>query len=675
MPQRSLRCRTAILLAPLLIATPLPTLAADDREEGVQRLEALTVSATKRDQSLGSVDAAVSVRSGEDLAQAGVTRLDQLDRVFPGLVIRARGNRAYTGVTIRGVTSPDYYNPSVQVYVDGVPQDPASFAQELVNVERVELLRGPQGTLWGRNAHGGVINVITRAPTDRVEGRAAVTLGVPERGAEAMVSGPLVPDRLTAELAVRWNQDQGQIDDVATGTTGIDEGISRFARLKLRHAPAGGPLAVTFTATREELESHEELYIREANVENRIYDSATQGDRAWLDRDVTTLALAGDYDLSDTLRLSSVTSWQSRDMTRVITVNTPESQDSFSQELRLAFQAGERVDGVLGGFVQDIGFTRTTPGYPGYYGPDRNEVDTRSYALFGEATYALTPVFDLTGGLRWSREEAEIRYDRPGSGPYDFRFQARDDFSDISPKLSLGWQLAPDHRVWATIARGFKPGGFNHTVSSAADALPYDSETSTNYELGWRGTAAGGRLDIDAALYLITAEDKQIYTGPLGAQVLRNMGDATSHGIEIDTAFRATPDLTLRAGATLGRSEFDGGPHDGKRLPYAPDATLRAGLRWIVPQTTVPGAVAVDLGADWVSRSWFDEANTLSQSAYALIDAAVEVDLDAGYAIRVFARNLTDEVYRTSSFDFGGGDIRSTIGDGRTIGITGSWRF
>ena len=288
----------------------------------------------------------------------------------------------------------------------------------------------------------------------------------------------------------------------------------------------------------------------------------------------------------------------------------------------------------------------------------------------------MTPVLDLTGGLRWSREEAEIRYDRPGSGPYDFRFQARDDFSDISPKLSARLAACAGSQGLGHHCPGLQARRLqSRRLSSTADALPYDSETSTNYELGWRGTAAGGRLDIDAAVYLITAADKQIYTGPLGAQVLRNMGDAASHGIEVDTAFRATPDLTLRAGATLGRSEFDGGPYDGRRLPYAPDTTLRAGLRWIVPQTTVPGAVAVDLGADWVSRSWFDEANTLSQSAYALLDAAVEVDLDAGYAIRVFARNLTDEVYRTSSFDFGGGDIRSTIGDGRTIGITGSWRF
>ncbi|MFD0388242.1 TonB-dependent receptor plug domain-containing protein [Tistrella bauzanensis] len=174
--------RRCALAAPLLITGAMPVSDARADDQDVQRLDALTVTAGKRDQALGQIDSSVTVRTAEELAEAGVTRLDDLDRVFPGLVIRARGNRAYTGVTIRGVTSPDFYNPAVQVYVDGVPQDAAAFAQELVNVERVELLRGPQGTLYGRNAHGGVINVITRMPTNRLKGHASVTLGVPERG-------------------------------------------------------------------------------------------------------------------------------------------------------------------------------------------------------------------------------------------------------------------------------------------------------------------------------------------------------------------------------------------------------------------------------------------------------------------------------------------------------------
>jgi len=118
-------------------------------------LETLTITANKREQSLEKVDGGVSVATGEELRQRDVRSVEDLQKIFPGLVIESRGNRAYANFTVRGMSSPDYYNPSVQVYVDGVPQAASAMTQELVDVERVEFLRGPQGTLYGRNAFGG----------------------------------------------------------------------------------------------------------------------------------------------------------------------------------------------------------------------------------------------------------------------------------------------------------------------------------------------------------------------------------------------------------------------------------------------------------------------------------------------------------------------------------------
>lgn len=120
--------------------------------EGETVLEKITITATKRAQEIGKVDASVTVVTGEELAQRGVRTVDDLQKVFPGVSMGNRGNRVYSNVTVRGISSPDYFNPTVQVYVDGVPQLPSTFAQMLTDVERVELLRGPQGTLYGANA-------------------------------------------------------------------------------------------------------------------------------------------------------------------------------------------------------------------------------------------------------------------------------------------------------------------------------------------------------------------------------------------------------------------------------------------------------------------------------------------------------------------------------------------
>jgi pesticin/yersiniabactin receptor len=434
------------------------------------------------------------------------------------------------------------------------------------------------------------------------------------------------------------------------------------------------------TAQREELASHEELYIREVFLRDRAYSSATQGPQPFLDRAVNTFALAAEYDVGIG-KISSVTSSQNRKLTRVLQGrNTPEDQDGLAQELRFAFDNGGKITGVAGAFVQDTEFTRRDPGFTGFFGPSQNNVDSRSYALFGEATYKVIESVDVTAGLRWSREEASIDYARSGTGA--FSFDSEDNFSDISPKGAVGWQFAPRHRLYAVVARGFKPGGFNHTVSVPADAIPYESETSTNYEIGWRGAAFGGAVEFGTALYYIKAKDKQIYVGPLGAQVLRNVGDAESRGIEFDVQARPIDSLILTFGGSYGRSVFDGAvdpqtgvSYDGNRLPYAPDTTLQGSARYIIPQTAMAGELSLRGAATYFSKTYFNETNTLDQGGYTIMDVSLDVAFDSGLSLSLFADNLTDKLYRTSSFLFAGGDQRSTIGTGRVIGLVARMTF
>jgi pesticin/yersiniabactin receptor len=676
----------ALALAGVALAAlwAMPVTAQSSDPDTAAELPAVSVTANKRPQRLGEIDGSVSVRTAEDLAEANVTTVQELDKVFPGLVIRMRGNRTYSNLSLRGVTSSDFYNPALQVYVDGVPQDPSYFTQELVNVERVELLRGPQGTLYGRNAQGGVINIITRRPGDEVAAYVDGTVATLEHGAGGGVSGPIVPGLLYGGIDLRWNEELGRIDDVATGRDDIDDSETVLGRAKLRLAPAGSPLDMTMTIEREELDSKEELYILDSNLDDHVYNSALQGPPNKYERDVDTYALSASYDFGGAT-LTSVTSYQDRDLgTRLISgFDTPEFQDTLAQELRLDFVTGESWNGVVGGFFQNADFTRHTPAIPATIGSSRNDVESDSYALFGEVTYALTDTVDLTGGLRWSREEAEIDYARVA--PLAFGFSADDSFQDVSPKLSVGWQIDPDHRVYALAARGFKPGGFNHAlpffVTTTNDAVAYDSETSTNLEVGWRGSMLGGRLDLGAAGFWTWTEDKQIYVGPVGQQYLRNVGDAESYGLEIDALFRPTEALTLTLGATIGRSTFDDAvdpvtstDYDGNRLPYAPDETVQIAARYTIPQGLIPGDVSLRAAGTYFSRTWFDEANTLSQSGYALLDASIDLELDNGATVSLFADNITDKTYRTYSYSQAG-NVFSSVGEGRVVGVAGSFRF
>lgn len=675
-------CRIpAIAVAALVAASCLPGIPAWGQGDDATptQLDELVVTAGKRPQNLADFDGTITVVTREDLEAANVTKVADLERVFPGLIVRSRGNRAYANVTLRGVTSPDFYNPAVQIYVDGVPQDPAYFTQSLLNVERVELLRGPQGTLYGRNAHGGVINIVSNLPGPEFAGQAAGQLATGLYDAEAGIGGPIVKDRLYGDVWLRWSQEPGEITDLSTGNK-IGASRTDAGQARLRFAPVGGPLDVTAAVRREALRSHEELYIREALVEDRAFDSRTQGGEPLVDRTVTTASLNASYDFGGQI-LTSITSYQDRSMTRLLQGrDTPEDQVSLSEEVRLAFGADQPLSGLLGAFAQDTRFKRSDPGFVAFFGPSLNEVRNRSYALFGETTYRITDRWDVTGGLRWSREDARISYAR--SAPAGFGFDGSDSFTDISPKLAMGYEIAPGHRLYAVASRGFKPGGFNHTVSVPADSQAYRSETSTNFEIGWRGNLLDGLADFTLDAYWIQAKDKQIYVGPLGAQVLRNAGSADSRGVELDLHLYPTDRLTLRVGATYGRATFrdatdpqTGASYDGNRLPYAPDTTLQLAAAFLVPQRVVPGDLSVRGEARYFSRMYFNETNSLSQPAYTLFSAAIDLVVSPDLSLSLFAENITDKTYRTSSFAFGPNDVRSTLGDGRSIGIAGRMAF
>jgi len=641
--------------------------------------EPLVVTANKRSQTLASVDGAVTVVSAEQLAAADVVKVADLEKVVPGLLIRTRGNRAYPSVSQRGMSSPNFYSPTVQLYLDGVPQDMAFITQPLVNVERVEVLRGPQGTLYGGNAYAGVINIISAGADDEAKGTLTLSAAELEQVMELSATTAKSDAGFWADVSLRRADEAGEISDIGTGRDDIDDTDSEMARLRLGYAPEEGPLSVELSLAHADLRSNEEVYVTEALLPQRQYNSTLQGPEGLLDRQVDSYALNLSYDFG-AATLTSITAAQDREMDRFLSgFNYPETQDSLSQELRLSFDSG-RTENLVGLYWQRQEFSRNDPGYPGFFGPSLNQVEKRTLALFGESRIALSDQFDLTAGLRWARDEAEIDFARRDLGAFSFSESAS--FSSLSPRLSLGWQLDDSNRFYVSASRGYKPGGFNHTVASSADGIAFEPETSINLEAGWRASLTDYDLQLEAVLYYIDTRDKHLYVGPLGRQVLRNIGDASSYGLELDSHWQASDQLALQLAARLGRTELEnavdpqtGADYSGNRLPYTPDTQLQLGLDYQFLQTWLPGDLSLQAGARYYSELFFEESNSLRQSGYTLVDASLTLAMHNGLTVRLFGDNLTDELYRTSSFMFGPADVRSTLGDGRSIGISAQLEF
>lgn len=284
-------------------------------------------------------------------------------------------------------------------------------------------------------------------------------------------------------------------------------------------------------------------------------------------------------------------------------------------------------------------------------------------------TYAMTDSIDLTGGLRASRFFSESDFGGNSAWRID-SYQSDKSENVISPKAAIGWQINPDSRVFASLASGYRPGGFSPAPRSSGDKNGYSPEKSFNGELGWRTNLAENTVRFSGALYWIDTKDIQLYTGNPGSQVLRNMGDAQSRGIELDLAYYPTDDLTLTLGATFGQSTFESGNDgiEGKTLPYAPDTTVVAGIEYYLPQSWLDGELSIATNARYTSKIFFDESNTLAQDGYTLIDLAVQYAMNDNISFRVFSNNLTDKEYTTYAYSFGNTRFNN-YGSEREVGV------
>ncbi|MBD2779169.1 TonB-dependent receptor [Xenorhabdus szentirmaii] len=634
------------LISPVAWAAPSPE-SNDD---------ILIVTANKREEALNKVNGSILVKTGEELEQAGITQVQDLERAFPGLQIRARGNRVYSATTIRGISSPDYYSPSIQIYVDGVPQDHQFLTQELINIERVELLRGPQGTLYGGNAQAGVINIITRSPKEAPLLHLSGNYSGLEKSGSFSGSIPLIEDMLYGSASLRWVNESGHIDSPNRGEKNIDSSKTWLGKGKLTFAPEESPFNAELSFAHEELKSHEELYLTDEQLRRKEYNGPIPD----LTRRVNSYALKAEYDFGSSA-LTSITSYQDRNIFRdFIGGKWKETHHATTQELRLNSAYSNGITTILGGWLSDESNKHLVGAYPGYYSDSLNTIKTKSLALFGEVKFPMFSQWDLTLGGRLSHEKSQIAYAGRSGMMAVPAFTNQVSNNEFVPKAALGWQLTPDTRFYVSSTKGYKPGGFNHIVSSVEDRKSYRTEFSDNYELGWHTSFFEDAMTLNGAVYYIRSKDKQIYVGPVGMQAIRNAGKAESKGIELSSQIRPLQGLALSLGGSIGKSNFTdatdtttGISYNGKRLPYAPNVMLNASVDYLVNQTILPGNLYVNAGARHYSKSYFNEANTLEQGAYTLYDASLSLEMSHGVNIRLYGENLGNKKYRISAFQQG----------------------
>ncbi|EGV29810.1 TonB-dependent siderophore receptor [Thiorhodococcus drewsii AZ1] len=692
----------------LMGGLPRPATAQETGLEDGVSLPTLIVTAEKREQSLQDVPLSVSAIDEVELEDAGIETADDLDARVPSLYIQ-NGATATSFMSLRGIVSQQTPGApaGIGVYVDGVIRmDPLSALMsnvDLLDVERVEVLRGPQGTLWGRNTEAGAINIVTRRPDNEARAKARVTVGNEGyRVGELSGNIPLIDQEMFLSLAgVRTLRD-GYSTNTVSGqdVDDVDEGMFRG---KLRWLPLSG-LDVQLTVDKAEARdgTYDYSYVSGSDISNATPRKITSDrDDQREHHDSYGFSLDVNYDM-DVATLTSITAYRKNETENlgdtdfsaydIMEALAKLNQEQWTQELRLTSKEdGGRLEWLVGVFLfdtkHDNWLDSTTgsdamavygypEGFPLSVGSD--ELEEQGQAVFGSVSYDLTERWSLTGGLRYEHEEKDfsssgLLYGEP------VRFDKDASYSEFLPKLSVSYNWSPDLMAYASVSQGARSGGFNSPLVSATGNT-YDNELSTSYELGLKSIWWNRRLRLNGAIFRMDIDDQQIgQTVPGTAFVITtNAGESRNYGVELEMQAAVTEELELIANGAYLDTEFmdyvdpsAGADYTGNSAPFAPDYTYLLAAQYNKPLGNLLLGARLELKG--TGRVYFDTANTLSQDPYALLNLRLGLSSD-DWSVVLWGKNLTDEDYIRYASAYGT-DALAIFGAPRTFGVTASYAF
>lgn len=563
----------------------------------------IVVTAQKRSENIQDVPIAITAFSSDMLEQRGVSNPQDLQHGVPGLVF----SDSPTGVglvTVRGVGgaasrgSTPGRNPAVPVHANGVYlQSPAVMMQDFLDIERVEVLRGPQGTLYGRNAVGGSINVITKRPTRDLEGEVGFEIGnYDQRRVYGIVSGPL-SDRLRARLAFAMEDRDGYVKNV------VDPGDDKLVNSNYSNVRATVEYDLTdnvmvtvvgyyydqngsgHTTRPRSLPPVDFTLPSMYNLVPPGYEPASFSNSRRVQHDTRgdgfdrTKGITGEisWDLGG-VSLRSVTGYFNMrtgstydadgiDLPQVHSEGLFDSKyKSFSQELQLASDSGGPLKWLLGAYYYNErssarilidASTAFVPYVVDFLDPSR--VKSRSAAIFGQVDYEVTDALTLTGGLRYTHDKMDVV--RSGAfylaGAPLFAYSdvpANDGWKRATWKLGANYQFSRDIMAYLSYSRGYKSGGFNLQDTGAA----FRPEILDAYEAGFKTDLIDRMLRLNGSLFYYDYKDKQeIRADITGFSVFENAGAATLYGAELEMLARITSNLSVDTSFSYLHSRYD----------------------------------------------------------------------------------------------------------------------
>lgn len=679
--------RTRFLLLAVLCLVFGARLQAEDgyHIDSISRYvgQEIVIESFKQNRGIYLEPISASLLSSKEIKSRNINNIKEFSALIPNLYMPDYGSKMTSPAYIRGIGSR-INAPSVALYVDGVPYfDRASFDLNVDDIERVEVLRGPQGTIYGRNTMGGVINIYTKSPFLYQGTNVNLSAGSHKLAKVGASHYGKVNENVAYSVSGTYEHGGGYFDNKFTGKKAdpIDE-VSTRARLTWRVQPR---LTMDFTMAYEYSDQDGYPY-RVYDVENKKMSAVNYNEPSFYKRNLSTNGLHISY-VTDQFKLGSQTSFQFMDGRQGLDQDfTPEDlffvnfyhrQQMYSQEFNIkSIDASSRYQWQFGvfGFHQNYA--------------QNNDVDFRKQKMhslqhvknptFGYAVYHQSTINDLLiknlsfdFGIRYDWEKTESTL-VASSYKYGEDLKSQDpkeekkSFDQVTPKFALNYSFGNNGLTYFSVTRGYKTGGFNNTAETEKDKT-FAPEYSWSYEWGAKSSLLDNLLHLDLSLFLIDWRDQQISQKKPSGQgyILRNAGKSQSKGVEFTAQLNPTSNLEMQLSYGYTHATFkdytDGDKDkptifDGNYLPMVPKHTfsLSAGYTIDVNRKWLDNMV---LNTQYIGlgRIYWNDANSVSQGFYDQVNAKVAFN-KKDVSLEFWAKNITDKKYISYHFATSGVD-------------------
>lgn len=661
----------------------------------------IVVTAQKTEENLQDVPLSITALSEQQLEDGNIQSLRGVADSTPNFsILDAADSRYFLYYSVRGFSNFNFTNrDAVAFYIDDVPYDYGGFLdQDLVDLERVEILRGPQNILYGRSAIAGVVNTITRKPSDKLEFLGNVSYGnFNSFQAKASVSAPIVDDKLGFRLSGSYNSRDGFIENIAQDNT-VDDQSGGNGRGKLLWTPHED-WEITLNGS---FESYRDGGPALIPLERNDPFTTEQNINGFGDFDANAQALKVAYE-GNKFNATSITSRRSSevdqesdlDFTAIDAGSFINQFDSniFSQEIRFQSPAAtEKLRWLVGGYFESREFDSRDNGF--LIGDDAadlfqlpggssilSDADTTetTIATFGQVDYRPIKPLTLTAALRYESNDAELDFLEnnitfaDGTVFPNFRVENIESDSDaLLPRLAVEYKLTPDILTYASITAGYRPAGVNFAADDdVEEVLSFGRERSINYELGFKSSWYNNLLIFNAAVFHNDVDDFQvvIFDQFLQADSIDN-ADAAITGAEFELKATPVKGFDIMAGFGLVDTDFTdftnsitGEDFSDNNLLFTPGYTFNIAAQYRTSSGIVSRLEMVGSGA-----VFFNEENTLSSEPYTIFNGLLGYEFGKN-GVYFFANNIFDREYVTTAFEgFGFGDFGS-VGAPATFGL------